>query len=60
MAGLLTDSGHPVFIAQHATATCCRSCLQKWYGIPKGRALTEEEQAMVTDVIMQWISKEWL
>ena len=52
--------GHPVFIAQHATATCCRSCLQKWYGIPKGRALTEGEQTMVTDVIMQWISKEWL
>lgn len=21
--------GHPVFIAQHATATCCRSCLFK-------------------------------
>lgn len=21
--------GHPVFIAQHATATCCRSCLHK-------------------------------
>jgi len=23
--------GHPVFIAQHATATCCRRCLWKWY-----------------------------
>ena len=21
--------GHPVFIAQHATATCCRSCNRK-------------------------------
>jgi hypothetical protein len=21
---------HPVFIAQHATATCCRKCLEKW------------------------------
>ena len=20
--------GHPVFVAQHATATCCRSCLE--------------------------------
>jgi hypothetical protein len=27
--------GHPVFIAQHATATCCRSCLAKWHGIPR-------------------------
>jgi len=35
--------GHPVFIAQHATATCCRKCIQKWHGIEKGRALTGEE-----------------
>ena len=31
--------GHPVFIAEHATATCCRNCLYKWYHIPKGREL---------------------
>ncbi len=30
--------GHPVFIAQHATATCCRGCLEKWHAIPHGRA----------------------
>ncbi|MFD5543335.1 DUF4186 domain-containing protein [Streptomyces sp. NPDC127079] len=29
--------GHPVFVAQHATATCCRGCLQRWHGIPRGR-----------------------
>ena len=23
--------GHPVFIAQHATATCCRECTRKWH-----------------------------
>src|SRR4051812_43114450 len=22
--------GHPAFVAQHATATCCRGCLAKW------------------------------
>ncbi len=33
--------GHPVFIAQHATATCCRSCLAQWHAIRKGRPLTE-------------------
>ena len=27
--------GHPVFIAQHATACCCRGCLEKWHGIPQ-------------------------
>jgi hypothetical protein len=36
--------GHPVFVAQHATATCCRGCLAKWHRIERGRALTEEEQ----------------
>ena len=25
--------GHPVFIAQHATATCCRECIRKWHKI---------------------------
>src|SRR5262245_19289869 len=32
---------HPVFIAQHATATCCRGCLEKWHGIPRGKELTD-------------------
>ena len=35
---------HPVFIAQHATATCCRGCLQKWHAIPKGRVLQRADQ----------------
>ena len=50
--------GHPVFIAQHATATCCRSCLYKWHHIPKGRCLTESEQEYVVRLIMKWISNE--
>ena len=47
--------GHPVFLAQHATATCCRGCLEKWHGIEKGRALTEAEQRYVVDVTIRWI-----
>ena len=50
--------GHPVFIAQHATGTCCRSCLEKWHHIPKGRELTEVEQKYVADVIMEWIARQ--
>jgi len=46
---------HPVFVAQHATATCCRGCLEKWHAIPKGRALTEEEQRYVVAVIGAWL-----
>ncbi len=50
--------GHPVFIAQHATATCCRGCLEKWHHIPKGRALTENEINYIVNLIMLWIRKE--
>lgn len=47
--------GHPVFIAQHATATCCRSCLEKWHQIPKGVELSGEQQDYVVDVILSWL-----
>ena len=50
--------GHPVFVAQHATATCCRGCLQKWHGIAKGAELTAAEQAYVVDVICRWIGRD--
>jgi predicted Fe-S protein YdhL (DUF1289 family) len=46
---------HPVFVAQHATATCCRGCLAKWHGIPKGHELTPAEQAHVLAVIERWL-----
>jgi|ERR1035437_1522467 hypothetical protein len=47
--------GHPVFVAQHATATCCRSCLEKWHKIEKGRALTDKEVDYVVRVIRRWL-----
>ena len=50
--------GHPVFIARHATATCCRGCLEKWHHIPKGRLLTPAEQAYIVAVIMEWIKRK--
>ena len=50
--------GHPVFIAQHATATCCRGCLAKWHGIEAGRPLTGEEQAYVVAAIARWLESE--
>ena len=49
---------HPVFIAQHATATCCRGCLEKWYKIPKNRKLTEKEKKFIQALIITWIEKE--
>jgi len=50
--------GHPVFKAQHATATCCRGCIEKWYKIPKTNDLTPEQQEYLVSVIMAWIGKQ--
>ena len=50
--------GHPVFVAQHATATCCRACLQKWHGIGAGVALTTLEQQHVIDVLARWLQAQ--
>jgi hypothetical protein len=50
--------GHPVFKAQHATATCCRGCLQKWHKIKRGKQLSEEEISYVVSFIMSWIDNQ--
>ncbi len=50
--------GHPVFKAQHACACCCRGCLEKWYRVPKGRALTADEQDRIVRLLMAWIHNE--
>lgn len=50
--------GHPVFVAQHATGTCCRGCLRKWHGIAQGVPLTEVQVGMVVDVLLRWMGDE--
>ena len=50
--------GHPVFTAQHATACCCRGCLEKWHNIPSGKVLTVSEQKYITDILMYWIEEQ--
>ena len=49
---------HPVFIAQHACACCCRGCLEKWHKIPKGRELTNEEVDYIVELLIEWIKRE--
>jgi hypothetical protein len=48
--------GHPIFVAQHATATCCRGCLAKWHRIPEGRPLTPEEIVYIIAILERWLS----
>ena len=50
--------GHPVFVAQHATATCCRGCLDKWHDIPRGAELTDEQIAHVIAALERWLRAE--
>ena len=50
--------GHPVFIAQHATATCCRGCLYKWHKIEPNKELSQKEKDYIVNLIMCWIEKE--
>lgn len=49
--------GHPVFVAQHATGTCCRGCLSKWHGIPKGKELSDDDMKYVLSVLERWLSQ---
>ena len=51
-------SGHPVFKALHATACCCRGCLEKWYRVPQHRELTDAEQEAIVKILMAWIERE--
>lgn len=51
--------GHPVFVAQHACACCCRRCLFKWHGVPMGIELTEKQQREIVDFLMLWIQRAY-
>lgn len=46
-----------VHYAQHATAACCRKCIEYWHGIPQGRALASTEVAYLQDLIMRYIEE---
>ena len=49
--------GHPVFKAMHATATCCRGCMAKWWRVPQGTPLSEIQQAKIVGFLMAWIDR---
>ena len=56
--GITQNVVDPVFIAQHATATCCRECIRKWHKMQPGRELSQVQQDYLVDVIMTWIQRE--
>jgi len=50
--------GHPVFVAQHATATCCRRCLERNHNIAQGHELTTAQQRYIVEVLLRFIERE--
>ena len=51
--------GHPIFIAQHACACCCRSCLQKWHHIDQNKTLSDLDIEYIVNLLMKWVGKEY-
>jgi hypothetical protein len=47
--------GRAVYYAQHATATCCRKCVEEWHGIPRGRELTAEEIQYLGQLVVRYL-----
>lgn len=52
----MEGSGNVIYYGQHATASCCRKCIEYWHDIPKGRALTEDEISYLAELVMLYIS----
>lgn len=41
--------------AQHATATCCRECLERWHGIKQGQQITDADLNYLTELVCLYI-----
>lgn len=52
-----SDKANAIHYAQHATACCCRKCMEYWHNIPLGQALTDEEIGYFTDLVMLYINE---
>lgn len=49
--------GNPIYYAQHATASCCRKCIEEWHGIEQGRELTDDEVQYLSSLAMLYIEE---
>jgi phosphopantetheinyl transferase (holo-ACP synthase) len=43
--------------AQHATATCCRKCLEAWHNIPMENTLTDSQMDFCTSLVMKYVNE---
>lgn len=57
MDGRQTPMGKDEIVnyAQHATATCCRKCLEAWHNIPMENTLSEAQLAFCVDLVGKFV-----
>ncbi len=48
-------SGNVIYYAQHATATCCRKCMEAWHAIDRETPLGDQEIGYATELVMRYI-----
>jgi hypothetical protein len=46
-----------LFYAQHATAACCRKCIEYWHGIPTGRPLADDEVSYLAQLALRYVER---
>lgn len=49
--------GNPIFYAQHATASCCRKCVEKWHGIPREQRLSDDQIKYLTGLVVMYLDE---
>jgi len=49
------DKANVLQYAQHATATCCRKCLEVWHGIPRGEALSARDAEYFAQLLLRFV-----
>jgi hypothetical protein len=63
VTGFLNDIQTPysgaIPAAQHATATCCRKCIEYWHGIPRDAKPTEKQIKYLRDWIMKYLKDKF-
>jgi hypothetical protein len=50
------DKATIIHCAQHATATCCRSCLETWLGIPRSQPLATDDLAYCASLVDGYVT----
>ncbi len=51
--------GNIIYRAQHATACCCRKCIDLWWGIPRDQDLQDDQIEFLVSMAMLFIDAKW-